>query len=73
MKECLRETVVERGDFTCRRWALAGVYELADLGFVGMMPDWEKVWFVEEEAKRLARMARGMGVRIVVGSEMGVD
>ncbi|KAK2766083.1 hypothetical protein FQN54_007598 [Arachnomyces sp. PD_36] len=71
VKECVRGVSVDEGEeFTCRTWALAAVYELGDCGFIGMMPDWGKVRFIEEEANRLARTALGMRVQMVVPSEM---
>jgi hypothetical protein len=38
MKQCVRTTAVE-GEFTCRAWALAALYDMADYGFIGLMPD----------------------------------
>lgn len=72
VKECVRGAsarVVDGEEFTCRTWLLGGVYELADGGFIGMIPDWGTVKFVEEEAGKLAGMAKGLGVRVVVESE----
>ncbi|OAL68935.1 hypothetical protein A7D00_7191 [Trichophyton violaceum] len=53
IEECLRQTKVE-GDFTCRTWALAAAFELADGGFIGMEPSWDRIGKIETEAKFLA-------------------
>lgn len=50
---CLRQIKVE-GDFTCRTWALAAAFELADGGFIGMEPSWDRIGKIETEAKFLA-------------------
>lgn len=53
IEACLRQIKVE-GDFTCRTWALAAAFELADGGFIGMEPSWDRIGKIETEAKFLA-------------------
>ena len=50
--QCLRGTVIE-GEFTCRTWALAALYELANEGFIGMIADWGTIREIEQEAQDL--------------------
>lgn len=38
MKECVRGVEFE-GEFTCRTWALAALYDLASQRFIGMIAD----------------------------------
>lgn len=53
IEACLRQTKVE-GNFTCRTWALAAAFELADGGFIGMELSWDRIAKIETEAKFLA-------------------
>ncbi|EEQ28552.1 hypothetical protein McanMca71_005336 [Microsporum canis] len=53
IEACIRQTEV-KGEFTCRTWALAAVFELADGGFIGMDASWDKISEIETEAKFLA-------------------
>ncbi|KAF3491075.1 uncharacterized protein GIQ15_00592 [Arthroderma uncinatum] len=53
IEACVRETEV-KGEFTCRTWALAAVFELADGGFIGMIPSWDVISNIETEARFLA-------------------
>ncbi|KAK2777359.1 hypothetical protein FQN53_002275 [Emmonsiellopsis sp. PD_33] len=69
IKACVRSVEVE-GQFTCRTWALAAVYQLASQGFIGMQPEWVNVFRIEEEAKRLAMDAYDLRTTIVIESEM---
>ncbi|KAM5456843.1 hypothetical protein MaudCBS49596_001084 [Microsporum audouinii] len=69
MKNCIRSTEVPGSEFTCRTWALAAVYELANCGFIGMLPDWEVIDKIEEEAKDLAIHALDTDQKYVAVSE----
>lgn len=69
VKECVRATEVE-GEFTCRTWALTALYDMTNQGFIGLMPEWRKILFIEEEAKKLARTALGMKAKMIIPSEM---
>ncbi|PGH15717.1 hypothetical protein AJ80_05425 [Polytolypa hystricis UAMH7299] len=53
IKTCLREVTVHE-EFTFRTWLLAGLYELASQGYIGLMPDWPTIREIEQEAKDLA-------------------
>ncbi|KAM5436331.1 hypothetical protein MferCBS31731_006024 [Microsporum ferrugineum] len=53
IEACIRQTEV-KGEFTCRTWELAAVFELADRGFIGMDASWNKISEIETEAKFLA-------------------
>ena len=69
VKDCVRATEVE-GEFTCRTWALAALYDLADSGYIGLMPNWGEIYKIEEEAKQLAKTALMAEEKIVIPSEM---
>ena len=56
--------------FSCRTWALAAVFELADGGFIGMVPDRARLGVIELEAKMLARDTQMVGMRMVRQSVM---
>lgn len=68
IKTCVRGTTVT-GDFTCRTWALAALYELADGGFIGLAPSWPLMREIEEESKDLAFKAFFSNSKSVVRSE----
>ncbi|EFR04237.1 hypothetical protein MGYG_07244 [Nannizzia gypsea CBS 118893] len=53
IEACMRQTEV-RGYLTFRTWALAAAFELADGGFIGMLPSWDEIAKVDAEAKVLA-------------------
>ncbi|WEW60783.1 hypothetical protein PRK78_006271 [Emydomyces testavorans] len=69
---CVRSAQVDSSyfEFTCRTWVLAVIYELADGGFIWLDPDWSKIWYIEEEAARLARDAVAVEMQIVSQSQM---
>ncbi|KAK2877794.1 hypothetical protein FQN49_001192 [Arthroderma sp. PD_2] len=68
--ECVRSASVRGSEpFTCRTWAMAAVYTLADGGFIDLEPCWEKVGMVEEEAKALVAGATSLDTKIVVSSK----
>lgn len=55
---------------SCRTWALAAVFELADGGFIGMAPERARLGVIELEAKMLARDTQMVGMRMVRQSVM---
>lgn len=75
VKQCVRAAEVEDGDeFNCRAWLLAAVFELAEGGFIGMVPDRKRIKrTVERETRSLARDAQLLGTRMVSLSEMFGD
>ncbi|KAL1958689.1 hypothetical protein VTO42DRAFT_4032 [Malbranchea cinnamomea] len=72
VRECVRSAEVEDGEqFSCRTWLLAAIYELANGGFISMVPDRARIArTVEREARALARDAEILGTRLVSLSEM---
>lgn len=75
VKQCVRAAEVEDGEeFNCRAWLLAAVFELAEGGFIGMVPDRQRIKkTVERETRSLARDAELLGTRMVSLSEMFGD
>ncbi|EEP76254.1 predicted protein [Uncinocarpus reesii 1704] len=69
IKTCVRETKVT-GLFTCRTWAMAALFDLADGGFIGLSPEWPKIQEIEQEAKDLGIHAYYGGVKTVTRSDL---
>jgi hypothetical protein len=72
IKDCVCAADVEYGhEFTCRTWALAALYELANGGFIGMVADRRKIAdVIEKESRLLARDSEILGTRMVTQSEL---
>ncbi|KAK2857279.1 hypothetical protein FQN49_004858 [Arthroderma sp. PD_2] len=68
IETCVRETKVS-GEFTCRTWALAAIFELADGGFIGLAPSWDTISKIETEAKFQAGDAYSSGDKTVKASK----
>lgn len=61
----------DKVDFSCRTWLLVALHELANGGFIGMVPDMNKIArTVERESRQLARDAEILDVGMVTVSEM---
>ncbi|KAI2086480.1 hypothetical protein LOZ36_003287 [Ophidiomyces ophidiicola] len=68
---CIRAATVDpRTGLSCRSWALAALYELANGGFIWLDPEWPKIRIVEEEALRLAHDALAVGMQIISQSQL---
>ncbi|GBF62394.1 hypothetical protein TMEN_4934 [Trichophyton mentagrophytes] len=69
IKQCIQAAEVPGDGFSCRAWALAAVYELANCGFIGMEPSWEIVKKIEEEANDIAMDALFSNQKLVMDSQ----
>lgn len=70
IKQCIRSTEVPGNEFTCRTWALAAIYELANGGFIGMPPSWETIKNIEEEANDKAMEAILSNQKLIADSRL---
>ncbi|KAI1962406.1 hypothetical protein LOZ58_002747 [Ophidiomyces ophidiicola] len=68
IKDIIRQTEVT-GEFTCRTWALAALYNLADGGFIGLLPQWDDIQKIEQEAKDIAQYCYYGRVKVVRKSD----
>ncbi|EGE09503.1 hypothetical protein TEQG_08452 [Trichophyton equinum CBS 127.97] len=69
IKQCIQAAEVPGDGFSCRAWALAAVYELANCGFIGMEPSWEIMKKIEEEANDIAMDALFSNQKLVMDSQ----
>ena len=72
MKECARYVQVQGEELTCRTWALAALFELANQGSIGMLADWREIRRIEQEAKDQAYLAMSFDEQRVASSQSSV-